>query len=71
MVKLIHGRIFIAQEISNHLKFYKKLSNNAKFTQNTSNLHKISPDIMDNFENLSLKSKYPFNIGSLNRGCLT
>ena len=47
-----------------------KWSQNAKFSQNPLNLSKISPDKRDIFKNLSLKSEYPLNRGSLNRGFL-
>ena len=42
-----------------------------KIILNPSDLPKISPDIRDIFKNLSLKSEYPLNRGSLNRGFLT
>ena len=51
--------------------FSSKLSQNTKFFQNPLNLPKISPDIRDIFKNLSLKSEYPLDRGSLNRGFLT
>ena len=47
------------------------MSQNPNFFRNPSNLLKISPDIRDIFKNLSLKSEYPLNRGSLNRGFLT
>ena len=53
------------------LIFSLELSQNAKFSQNPSNLPKISSDLRDIFKNLSLKSEYPLNRGSLNRGFLT
>ena len=52
------------------LIFSYKLCQKPNFFQNPSNLPKISPDIRDIFKNLSLKSKYPLDRGSLNRGFL-
>ena len=50
------------------LKNYLKMQNFLKFHQI---YLKISPDIRDIFKNLSLKSDYPLNRSSLNRGFLT
>ena len=74
MSDLVHGGIFMVQEILHHfaIKFFLKIILNSYFFfQNPSNLPKISPDIRDIFKNLSLKSEYPLNRGSLNRGFLT
>ena len=64
----------MAQEIFHHFFtnfFLKFILKSYFFFLNLSNLPKISPDIRDIFKNLSLKSKYPLNRGSLNRGFLT
>ena len=63
----------MAQEIFYHfvIDFFFKYLKIQIFFQNPSNLPKISPDMRDIFKNLSLKSKYPLNRGSLNRGFLT
>ena len=74
MIDLVHGRIFMAQKIFHYVLtnfFLKIISKYHFFCQNSSNLPKISPDIRDIFKNLSLKSEYPLNRGSLNRVFLT
>ena len=74
MDNLVHGKIFMAQEMFHHFVIIFFIKNYQKiqiFFQNLSNLHKISLDIRDIFKNLSLKSENPVNGGSLNRGFLT
>ena len=51
--------------------FFQKIVLKYKFFPKSVKLPKISLDIRDIFKNLSLKSEYPLNRGSLNRGFLT
>ena len=64
MTKEIFYHFLINFFLENHLIFQI-------FLKNPANLPKISPDMRDIFRNLSLKSEYPLNRGSLNRCFLT
>ena len=64
----------MAEEVFHHFAtnlFPKNCLKIQIFFPKSVKLPKISLDIRDIFKNLSLKSEYPLNRGSLNRGFLT